>query len=226
MNALHRGAARATTTAPGRTTRHSFSFGPHHDPANLGFGPMVCHNDDELDPGAGYPDHPHSHLEIVTWVLEGALVHTSSDGARSVVQAGQAQLLSAGSGVRHSEIADAASGRCRFVQAWLRPDGPGGTTSYSLGEAPAGADGLVEVVGGSALPIRVTGARLLVARLAAGQAVALPEAPLLHVFAATGSARVGGLDLSAGDAARLSDDSAREVSANGPSELLVWCLPR
>ena len=112
--ALYAGSQRSSSTADGRVTRHSFSFGPHYDPANLGFGPLVCHNDDVLDPSgvevAGYPDHPHSELEIVTWVLEGALVHTDSTGARHVVEAGHAQVLSAGTGIRHSEVADAGLG--------------------------------------------------------------------------------------------------------------------
>lgn len=223
---LYAGWQRSSESAPGRVTRHSFAFGPHYDPANLGFGPMVCHNDDVLDPGAGYPDHPHSGLEIVTWVLEGALVHTSTDGARSVVGAGQAQVLSAGAGVRHSEIADAASGRCRFVQTWLRPDEAGGEASYTLGEAPSADDvgGLVEVVGGSGLPIRTAGARLHVARLAPGESVALPDAPRLHVFVATGSADLGDVTLAGGDALRLVDEPGHEVTAHEGSELLVWSL--
>ena len=69
-----------TTTQPGIVTRHVFSAGAHYDPANLGFGPLVCHNDDLLQPGGGYPDHPHQDLEIVTWVLSGVLLHTDSTG--------------------------------------------------------------------------------------------------------------------------------------------------
>ena len=160
--ALYAGSARSSSTAAGRVTRHSFSFGPHYDPANLGFGPLVCHNDDHLDPSrsevAGYPEHPHTELEIVTWVLEGALVHTDSTGSTHVVEAGRAQVLSAGSGIRHSEVADASSGRCRFIQAWITPSTPGTEPSYVLGEAPTPASGLVEVVGGHGLPIGTHGA--------------------------------------------------------------------
>ena len=211
-------------------TRHSFSFGPHYDPANLGFGPLVCHNDDVLDPsqaaGAGYPEHPHSELEIVTWVLEGALVHTDSTGATHLVEAGRAQVLSAGTGIRHSEVADAASGRCRFVQAWLAPTSPGGEPSYALGEAPRPTDGLVEVAGGGGLPLGTDGARLLVARLAAGQAVALPDDPRQHVFAATGAVDLGGVALRGGDVVRLTDEPGRVVRAGEASELLVWSFTR
>ena len=208
-------------------TRHSFSFGPHYDPGNLGFGPLVCHNDDLLDPAAGYAEHPHAELEIVTWVLEGALVHTDSTGARHVLEAGRAQALSAGSGIRHSEVADVASGRCRFVQAWLAPSLAGAEPSYVLGEAPTTRSGVVEVAGGSGLPIGTAGARLLVARLAAGDTAALPDDPAQHVFAATGSVTLDDADLDrahlhAGDAIRLTDEPGRTVTATADAELLVW----
>lgn len=222
--ALYAGSDRSSEAVRGRLTRHSFSFGPHFDPTNLGFGPLVCHNDDEVAPGAGYPDHPHSELEIVTWVLEGALVHTDSarPGAPHVVEAGRAQVLSAGTGVRHSEVADPQSGRCRFVQAWLTPSAPGATPSYVVGEAPPPASALVEVAGGSGLPIGTTGARLLVARLAPGGSVVLPDDPRQHVFAATGAASLAGLDLGAGDAVRITDEPGRVVRASEETELLVW----
>ncbi|MDR7253223.1 redox-sensitive bicupin YhaK (pirin superfamily) [Nocardioides sp. BE266] len=220
--ALYAGSTRTSETVKGRLTRHSFSFGPHYDPANLGFGPLVCHNDDLLDPATGYAEHPHSELEIVTWVLEGALVHTDSTGASHVVEAGRAQVLSAGSGIRHSEVADRSSGRCRFVQAWLVPSAAGTEPSYVLGEAPPPASGLVEVAGGSGLPIGTAGARLMVARLAAGQAVALPDDPRHHVFAATGAVDLGEHSLRGGDAVRLTDEGGQQVRATEPTELLVW----
>lgn len=223
---LYAGSGRSSTAAPGRLTRHSFSFGEHYDPANLGFGPLVCHNDDAVAPGAGYPDHSHSELEIVTWVLEGALVHTDSTGARHVLEAGRAQALTAGSGLRHSEAADPASGGCRFVQAWLTPDTSGARPAYVVGEAPTSTGELVDVVGGTGLPIGVAGARLLVARLAPGQAVTLPDDPRQHVFVATGTVTLAGDPVRAGDAVRLDaaggDAGARSLRATSASELLVW----
>lgn len=228
--ALYAGSDRSSEAVKGRLTSHSFSFGPHYDPANLGFGPLVCHNDDVLDPSAtedigevaGYPEHPHTELEIVTWVLEGALVHTDPSGGRHVVEAGRAQVLSAGTGVRHSELADPGSGRCRFVQAWLTPSAAGTDPSYVLGEAPPPSSGLVDVAGGGGLPIGTTGARLLVARLPPGAWVALPEDPRQHVFAATGAVSLAGLDLRAGDAVRITDEPGHVVTASAATELLVW----
>jgi redox-sensitive bicupin YhaK (pirin superfamily) len=228
--ALYAGSQRSSSTADGRVTRHSFSFGPHYDPANLGFGPLVCHNDDVLEPVrsevAGYPDHPHSELEIVTWVLEGALVHTDSTGARHVVEAGRAQVLSAGTGIRHSEVADPRSGRCRFVQAWLTPTVAGTAPSYALGEAPPPGSGLVDAAGGDGLRLGTRGARLLVAHLPAGESVALPDGPRQHVFAATGSVALADLVLRGGDAARISDEPGHVVRASEDTELLVWSFAR
>ena len=220
--AVYAGSARTSETVKGRLTRHSFSFGPHYDPANLGFGPLVCHNDDLLEPAAGYADHPHSELEIVTWVLEGALVHTDSTGASQVVEAGRAQVLSAGTGIRHSEVADAGSGRCRFIQAWLAPTAPGASPSYVLGEAPPASSGLVEVAGGSGLPIGTSGARLLLARLSSGSSVELPDDPRQHVFAATGAVSVGDVALGPGDALRITDEGGQAVRATQDTDLLVW----
>lgn len=224
---LYEGSTRFTTQEPGRTTRHSFSFGSHYDPANLGFGPMVCHNDDLLDPGAGYPDHPHSDLEIVTWVLSGALVHTDGDGRRLVLGPGRAQVLSAGSGVRHSEVADAASGPTRFVQVWVHPDEPGGVPAYAEDGADVRAGGgLVDVAGGAGLRLGRRGARLQVAEVGAGERLVLPDAPLLHVFSATGAVDLEGHDeplaLGAGDAVRLRGAGQAAVVAREAGELLVW----
>ena len=225
-SALYAGSDRSSSTDEGRVTRHSFSFGPHYDAANLGFGPLVCHNDDVLERGAGYLEHPHAELEIVTWVLEGALVHTDSarSGERHVVEAGRAQVLSAGTGVRHSEIGDPGSGVCRFVQAWLAPTEAGRVPAYVVGEAPSTGSGLAEVVGGDGLPIGTVGARLLLARLAPGQVLTLPGEPRQHVFAATGAVDLGDHALRGGDAVRLCDEPGQVVRASEASELLVWAF--
>jgi redox-sensitive bicupin YhaK (pirin superfamily) len=189
--AAYAGWTRFSTTDADRVTRHSFSFGPHYDPANLGFGPLVCHNDDLLQPGGGYPDHPHRDLEILTWVLSGVLLHTDSTGHTSPIGPGTAQAMSAGSGIRHAEVADPASGPTRFVQAWVRPDSPGGVPVHHDLAVDLEGSGLVPVAGAGGLPIRTAGASLRVARLAPGEVVALPDAPRVHVFAATGAVDLG-----------------------------------
>jgi quercetin 2,3-dioxygenase len=227
---VRRGSGRFVTRADGRTSRHSFSFGEHYDPANVGFGPMVCHDDHLLRGGLGFSDHPHRDLEIVTWVLSGAVAHTASVGQPATVGAGQVQALSAGSGIVHSEFADPASGPTRFIQTWLRPDEPGVAPSYSsatVGETLAG-DRLVPVASGhdgaAAVRIGTASATLYAAVLNAGGSVTLPDDPLQHVFVATGSLARSSLaePLSAGDAFRVSDRPGLSLTAAAPTELLVW----
>ncbi|AYY15561.1 pirin family protein [Actinobacteria bacterium YIM 96077] len=153
-----RGANRFVSTEPGVTSRHSFSFGQHYDPENIGFGLLVMNNDDLLQPGAGYGTHPHRDVEIVTWVLDGALVHRDSTGAGGVVYPGLAQRLSAGRGVRHSEFNDTGSAGdvqgkespLRFVQMWVPPDEWGREPSYAQCDVTPEltAGGLVTVASG------------------------------------------------------------------------------
>ena len=227
---VRRGSVRFLSRDEGRTTRHSFSFGAHYDPENVGFGPMVCHDDHLLRGGSGFPDHPHRDLEIVTWVLSGAVVHTASVGPPTTVGAGQVQVLSAGSGVVHSEIAESGSGPTRFVQTWVRPDESGAApsyTSHSVGDAVL-SGGLVPVVSGhdgsAAARIGTASATLHAAVLDAGESVTLPDDLLQHVFVATGSLARSSLvqPLSAGDAFRISDRPGLSLTAASPTELLVW----
>lgn len=226
---VRRAGDRPTTPGDGTTTRHSFSFGRHYDPANVGFSVLVAHNDDLVEPGGGYDTHPHADLEIVTWVLGGALLHTDSRGHTGELVPGVVQRLGAGSGVLHSE--HAAGEPTRFVQMWLRPDEAGVEPSFDRVPAPTGR-GLVPLLSGVAgldAPggIGVAGAALHVARLSPGDVVELPDAARLHVFVATGAASLEGAgSLAEGDAARLSGEGGPRLSARGTAaEVLVWQLP-
>lgn len=227
---VRRGSVRFVTRGEGTTTRHSFSFGDHYDPENVGFGPMVCHDDHLLRGGAGYPDHRHRDLEIVTWVLSGRLVHTASVGPTTTVGAGEVQVLSAGSGVSHSETAEPGAGPTRFVQTWVRPDQSGSAPSYvsaTVGDVVR-SRGLVPVVSGrdgaAVARIGTASATLHAAVLDAGESVTLPDDPLQHVFVATGALARSSLaePLSAGDAFRVSDRPGLSLTAASPTELLVW----
>ncbi|WP_448317886.1 pirin family protein, partial [Streptomyces sp. CO7] len=115
----------------GITTRHAFSFGSHYDPDNLGFGPLIAVNEERLEPGSGFDEHPHRHVEIVTWVLEGELTHRDSGGRERRVRPGDLQHLSAAAGVRHVERNDGAV-PLRFLQMWLTPVAAGGEPVYTL----------------------------------------------------------------------------------------------
>jgi redox-sensitive bicupin YhaK (pirin superfamily) len=221
---VRRAADRFVTSDAGRTTWHSFSFGRFYDPGNVGFGPLVAHNDEQLPPGTGYPDHPHADLEIVTVVLDGALRHTDSSGRGTVLVPGEISRTSAGAGIVHAEVTEPGV-RTRFVQTWLRPDEPGGASSYAT--AAVGRPGeLTDVVGpGAALEVGTTGARLFLARAETGT-LALPDAPLLHVFAADATLTLGERELEPGDAARLTDEGGRTLTVEHPGLLLVWSLAR
>lgn len=225
---VRRAAERFVTRTAGRTTWHSFSFGAHYEPENLGFGALVAHNDEHLPPGTGYPDHAHRDIEIVTVVLDGALRHTDADGRTSVLVPGEISRTSAGAGIVHAEVADTGPGpgvSTRFVQTWLRPDEPGGPSSYAVaqvGRTPV----LTEVVGpDGAVDVGVDGARLFLAQVTEGRLV-LPEAPFLHVFVPDATVTLGDRELEPGDTARLTDEGGRELVVETPGLVAVWALAR
>jgi len=213
---IRRGSKRFVERKPGRLSLHSFSFGADYDPERLSFGPMVCHDDHLLGPGLGFDSHRHSGLEIVTYVVTGALRHTDSTGSTTVVPAGSVAVLSSGEGVEHSEIAT-DDGPCRFVQVWLRAESA--TPPRYEARAVEGSPGeLVRI----AEP--VPGAALHLARLGAGVPLTLPSAPLLHAYVVTGALLRSSLaePLSAGDAFEMTDEPTYEVNAGVPTDLLVW----
>ncbi|MCC8453916.1 pirin family protein [Streptomyces rochei] len=200
--------------AAGIETRHAFSFGPHYDPDNLRFGALIACNEERLAPGAGFDEHPHSHTEIVTWVVEGELTHRDTAGHETVVRAGDVQRLSAAAGVRHVERNDAAV-PLTFVQMWLAPLDPGGDPAYEIVRGIADS---------TPYAVPEAGAMLHVRRLAAGERTAVPDGAYLYVHVVRGEVTLGGQPLRASDAARVTDARDMEavaVAATG-AELLVW----
>jgi redox-sensitive bicupin YhaK (pirin superfamily) len=223
------------TRERGLRTRHAFSFGGHYDPENTGFGPLVCHDDHLVGAGLGFPDHPHADVEIVTWVLEGALVHTDSTGASSTVTPGTVQVQATGSGIVHSETA-AETGPARFVQAWLASgrdeDASAGEPSYATAAVDLTGGGLVAVASGhdpaAAVRLRTPNATFSVARLEDGETLRLPEDPLQHVYVTRGALLRSSLaePLSDGDSFRITDRPGLEITAGVATELLVWTFTR
>jgi len=226
---VRRAADRFRTAVEGRSTAHSFSFGAHYEPDNLALGPLVAHNDEVLPPGTGYAEHRHTGLEIVTWVVSGALRHRDDRGHEVVVPAGAVQRLDAAAGVAHSEVA-AADDPTRFVQSWLRldaaddPDAAAATT-YAWTAVEPVAGGWVDLAGGEGLPLRTQGATLLLG-VPGGDGLAIPDAPLAHLFVVSGRVAVGREVLGDGDALRTSDHEPLSVTAvAGDPRLLLWLLP-
>lgn len=217
---VRRAADRFLTRAEGRTTWHSFSFGSHFDPGNVGFGAITALNDERLPAGTGYPDHPHRDVEIVTLVLDGLLRHTDSDGRATVLAPGELSRTSAGAGIVHAEVAEGTV-TTRFLQTWLRPDSSGGPSSYDSAEIGR-PTALTEVVGpGGAAAIGTTSARLHLGHLVPGPA-SLPDAPVLHVFVVEGAVTLGDRLLGPDDTARLTDEGGRALSVDAQSTIAVW----
>ncbi|PWI07279.1 pirin family protein [Streptomyces sp. NWU339] len=198
--------------AAGIETRHAFSFGPHYDPDHLRFGQVIACNEEHLAPGAGFDEHPHSHTEIVTWVVSGELTHRDSTGRESVVRPGDLQRLSAASGVRHMER-NAGPEPLTFLQMWLAPLQPGGDPFYEIVHGIADSTPY-------ALP--EAGAMLHVRRLAAGERTAIPDAAYVYAHVVRGDIRLDGEELGPGDAARITDAEDIEAVAETASELLLW----
>jgi redox-sensitive bicupin YhaK (pirin superfamily) len=225
--------------------KHSFSFGHHHDPANTHHGLLLVNNDDVIAPGTGFDTHPHRDMEIVTWVLDGSLVHQDSIGHNGVIYPGLAQRMSAGRGIRHSEKNDAVGAGdvpVHLVQMWVVPDERGIDPSYEQVEIDDGrldgtltpvASGMPQHEDETAIRIRNRYAALHVARLKVGQSVELPDAPFLHLFVPKGSVDLEGVQgdgphgqgagvLSSGDAVRFTAVGGNRITAVEDAEVLVW----
>jgi redox-sensitive bicupin YhaK (pirin superfamily) len=229
---IRRAHERMRTTTAWLDSRHSFSFGAHYDPDNTHFGLLMVSNDDVVAAGSGFDSHPHRDMEIVTWVLEGSLVHEDSAGHSGEIHPGLAQRMSAGSGIRHSERNDSRRD-VHFVQMWVVPDAEGSTPGYEQLDVSAGLDAGEPVVVASGMPkhaadravsIRQEHAALHAARLLPGRASAVPRAPFVHLFVARGAVELEGAGaLGTGDAARLrGGDGPRVVAGADGAELLVW----
>ncbi|MGC5342663.1 pirin family protein [Streptomyces sp. DT24] len=198
----------------GITSLHAFSFGHFYDPDNLRFGAVMACNEERLAPGAGFDEHPHSHTEIVTWVIEGELTHRDSAGHATVVRAGDVQHLSSAAGVRHVERNDGTR-PLTFLQMWLAPLSPGGEPSYRIVRSLADSTPY-------ALP--AAGAVLRVLGLGAGERSALPDAPRWYVHVVRGEVRLAGEELTPGDSARVTGAEGLELVATEPARVLLWEL--
>ena len=212
-------------------SRHTFSFADYRDPRHMGFRTLRVINEDRVQPGQGFATHSHRDMEILTWVLAGALEHRDSLGHGSVIRPGDLQRMSAGTGVSHSEFNASREEPVHFLQIWILPERPGLAPSYEqrhfpdeerrnrlrLVASPDGADGSVRVH---------QDARLFAARLDPGKAVERALAPGRHAWVqvARGALELGGTTLAAGDGAALSDEAHLELRAREPAELLLFDL--
>lgn len=212
-------------------TRHTFSFAGYHDPKHMGFRALRVINDDRVAPSAGFPRHPHRDMEILTYMLEGALEHKDSMGNGSIIRAGEVQRMSAGTGILHSEFNHSKSEPVRLLQIWILPERRGIRPSYEQ-KAFASADrrGRLCLV---ASPDRAEGslllhqdARVYAALLAGGERIGHALGPGRHawIHVARGKARVGDYELREGDGAAISGRAFVELSGIDDTELLLFDL--
>lgn len=238
---IHRAEDRFKTRIDWLDSKHSFSFSRHYDRANTHHGLLLVNNDDIVQPGRGFDTHPHRDMEIVTWVLQGSLVHQDSEGNSGVIYPGLAQRMSAGTGILHSEKNDSwridpqhavHDEPVRFIQMWVAPDETGIKPGYEqleiahddlAGRLATVATGMDRYADSAAIRINNEHAALHAARLQPGDSVKLPDAPFLHLFVARGEVSLEGAGaLAEGDAVRFSATGGQRVTASQSAEILVW----
>ena len=212
-------------------SRHTFSFGSYFDPQQAGFSDLLVINDDRVSPGRGFDTHGHRDMEIFSYVLEGGLQHRDSMGTGSVIRPGDVQMMSAGSGVMHSEFNASREELVHFLQIWIVPDRKGVVPRYQqrhftaeekrgrlrLIISPDGADGSLSVY---------QDARVYAGLFDGGERQALPLAAgrYAYVHVARGSLEVNGQRLDEGDGARLRDPGAIHLSGGRAAEVLLFDL--
>ncbi|HEV2605590.1 MAG TPA: pirin family protein [Microvirga sp.] len=214
------------------SSRHTFSFGHYHDPKHMGFRALRVINEDRVTPGAGFPTHAHADMEIISYVLDGALEHKDSLGTGSVIRPGEIQRMSAGSGISHSEYNASTDTPVQFLQIWIVPDARGIEPSYEQKALPPVAEGesRLDLIGSpeggeDAVTIHQD-VRLYRATLAGGGELTVPIAPGRHVWVqvARGIAEVDGVELREGDGLAVSDVTELRLSSPIGAELLVFDL--
>ena len=209
---------------------HSFSFSDHYDAKNTHHGLLLVLNDDVIAAGGGFGTHPHRDMEIVTWVLDGALEHRDSEGNQGVITPGVAQRMSAGTGIRHSEKNASSAEAVRLLQMWVPPDTASIAPGYEqrdIGDRKHD-DELFPLASGreadAAITLHQRDATLWVARLHLGARVVVPDAPFVHVMVSTGGATLENAGpLAPGDAVRLTAAGALDLVADEDgTEVTVW----
>jgi quercetin 2,3-dioxygenase len=212
-------------------SRHTFSFGEYHDPAHAGFRSLRVLNDDRVKPGAGFGSHGHRDMEILSYVLEGALAHKDSSGGGGVIRPGEIQFMRAGTGVTHSEFNDSEVAPVHFLQIWIVPDARAlkpayGQRSFDTGAAARGFVLLASRDGREGSLQVHQDVDLWVTRVGAGDRRDFPLGPGRHawVHVARGSISLNGTPLREGDGAAVSGEAALSILGQEQAETLLFDL--
>jgi quercetin 2,3-dioxygenase len=231
MIKLRRSSDRGRTKLDWLDSRHTFSFGDYYDPKNMGFSDLRVINEDRVVPGAGFPTHSHRDMEIVTYVLEGALAHKDSTGASSVIKVGDVQRMSAGTGISHSEYNASQTEPVHFLQIWIMPKETGlkpgyeqrsfdlekSSGSWVLVAAPGARDGAVKIHQDTELSLAV---------LPSGEEITYSLKPGRRAWLqiARGKVTLNRSTLEAGDGAAASEENSLQINALENAEILVFDL--
>ena len=213
-------------------SHHTFSFADYHDPAHVHYSVLRVINEDRVAPGAGFPTHGHRDMEIVTYVLDGALEHKDSLGTGSVIRPGDVQRMSAGTGVRHSEYNASPAEPVHFLQIWIVPKSNGIAPGYEQKHfAPAALEGRLRLIAspdGRESSVTLHQDALLYAAKLDGEAAvthALPAGHKAYVQVARGSLKVNGIAVTAGDGIKIEQESEIVLSSGQSAEALLFDLP-
>ena len=231
MMQIRPAAERGVTRISWLDSKHSFSFGHYYDPKNMGFRSLRVINDDYIAPGGKFGRHPHDNMEILTWVLKGSVVHEDSTGSRGEIRPGDAQKMSAGTGIYHSEANGSATEQLHMLQIWIEPEEQGLKPEYQQIHFPEpertdrlrliadreGRDGSIVIHQDVSIydTLLTPGARV---------EQTLDPARYAWVQVAKGAVTVNGKSLQQGDAAALSGESSLQLEASESSEVLVFDL--
>lgn len=232
MISVRKADERGTSRISWLDSRHTFSFSDYHDPRHMGFGPLRVINDDRVAPAGGFGTHGHRDMEIITYVLDGALAHSDSLGTGSVIRPGDVQKMSAGSGIRHSEFNHSKTEPVHFLQIWIVPDRDGIAPGYQqLSFSRESKLGKLLLVASDEkrddiIHIQQDAKMYVTVLESAEQRVTHALAPGRHawVHVATGNVVVNGHALQAGDGAAVTDESKVEISGSPSGEVLLFDL--
>jgi redox-sensitive bicupin YhaK (pirin superfamily) len=226
-------AARGKGSAGWLDSRHTFSFASYYDPEWMGFGPLRVINEDRVAPGAGFAPHRHANMEILSYVLAGALAHRDDNGGGGVIRAGELQWMGAGHGIEHSEYNGSDSEPVHFLQIWIQPDRLNAAPAYAqrapVGDEAQGRWALLASPEGAEGSIAIRqDARLFVTRLEAGASIEHALAPQRRywVQVTRGEVEAAGRTLAAGDAIGLAEEAGTlKLAATEAAEVLLFDLP-
>ena len=210
-------------------SRHSFSFGDYYDPQHMGFGPLRVINEDRVTPGGGFPTHPHSDMEIISYVLDGALEHKDSIGTGSVIRPGDVQRMSAGTGIRHSEFNASKTAPVHFLQIWIMPERKGLAPSYEQKTfAASDKGGKLRLIGshdGREGSVTIhQDVDLYATVIGAGQSVShlLAAGRIAWIQVARGSIKLNGQRLKAGDGLAVETQGELRLEGESGAEVLLF----